>query len=148
MCSKIRLHAQGKLPKDYHEALGQRFDARTCRYLRVRYEDVRAQVLSGKTDAEVLDWCFANGRRLTEDTYHYIPDVAAGLVALGCAEADVYGRQWMLPYARAETMRELVARFSRKLGREIKLTGVPRWMVKAIGIFVPLVREVGEMLYQ
>ena len=48
MCSKIRLHAQGKLPKDYHEGLGEGFDGRTCRYLRVRYEDVRAQVLSGK----------------------------------------------------------------------------------------------------
>ena len=47
--------------------LGQGFDGRTCRYLRVRYEDVRAQVLSGKTDAEVLDWCFANGRRLTDE---------------------------------------------------------------------------------
>ena len=67
MCSKIRLHAQGKLPKDYHEGLGEGFDGRTCRYLRVRYEDVRAQVLSGKTDAEVLDWCFTNGRRLAEE---------------------------------------------------------------------------------
>src|ERR671925_1513585 len=67
MCSKIRLHTQGKLPKDYHEGLGQGFDGRTCRYLGVRYEDVRAQVLSGRTDAEVLDWCFENGRRLTEE---------------------------------------------------------------------------------
>ena len=67
MCSKIRLHAQGKLPNDYHEMLGQGFDGRTCRYFGVRYEDVREQVLSGKTDAEVLDWCFANGRRLTEE---------------------------------------------------------------------------------
>jgi len=67
MCSKIRLYAQGKLPRDYHEELGQGFDGRTCRFLRVRYEDVRAQVLSGKTDAEVLDWCFANGGRLTEE---------------------------------------------------------------------------------
>jgi uncharacterized protein DUF5069 len=67
MCSKIRLHAQGNLSKDYHEALGEGFDGRTCRYLGVRYEDVRGQVLSGKTDAEVLDWCFANGRRLTEE---------------------------------------------------------------------------------
>jgi hypothetical protein len=67
MCSKIRPQAQGKLPKDYHEALGQGFDGRTCRYLNVRYEDVRERVLSGKTDAEVLDWCFANGRRLTEE---------------------------------------------------------------------------------
>jgi nucleoside-diphosphate-sugar epimerase len=81
-------------------------------------------------------------------TYHYLPDVAAGLMTLGCAEADVYGRPWMLPCAPAGTMRELVARFSRKLGREIRLAGAPRWMVKAIGVFVPLVREVDEMLYQ
>ncbi len=81
-------------------------------------------------------------------TYHYIPDVAAGLLTLGVAEADAYGRPWMLPCAPAETMRELVARFSRRLGREIKLGRMPRWMVKALGIFVPLMREVDEMLYQ
>ena len=56
MCSKIRLHAQSKLPKDYHEMLGQGFDGRTCRYLRVRYEDVKAQVISVQTDTEVFDW--------------------------------------------------------------------------------------------
>jgi nucleoside-diphosphate-sugar epimerase len=81
-------------------------------------------------------------------TYHYIPDVAVGLYALGCAPADVYGRPWMLPCAPAESMRALVARFSRKLGREIRLGLVPHLMVKLIGAFVPLVREVGEMLYQ
>ena len=67
MCSKIRLHAQEKLPNDYHEGLGHGFDGRTCRYFGVRYEDVREQVLSGKTDVEVLEWCLANGRRLTEE---------------------------------------------------------------------------------
>jgi hypothetical protein len=67
MCSKIRLHARGELPKDHQELLGQGFDGRTCRYLRVGYEDVKAQVLSGKADAKVLDWCFANGRRLTDE---------------------------------------------------------------------------------
>ena len=81
-------------------------------------------------------------------TYHYIPDVAAGLMTLGCAESDAYGRAWMFPCAPAETMRELVARFSASLGREIKLAGVPRWVVRAMGIVVPLMREVGEMLYQ
>jgi gluconokinase len=67
MCSKIRLHAAGKLPQDYHDMLGQGFDGRTCRYLRVQYEDVKAQVVSGKSDAEVLDWCFAHGRQLTDE---------------------------------------------------------------------------------
>ena len=62
--------------------------------------------------------------------------------------ADAYGRPWMLPCAPAGSMRELVARPSHELRRETRLAGLPRWMVKAIGVFVPLVREVGEMLYQ
>jgi len=32
-------------------------------------------------------------------TYHYIPDVAAGLATLGMAGDDAYGRPWMLPCA-------------------------------------------------
>src|SRR6187399_1508768 len=67
MCSKIRLHAAGKLPEDYFDMLGQGFDGRTCRYLWVRYEDVRTEVLSGKSDEDALEWCFCNGRRLTEE---------------------------------------------------------------------------------
>src|SRR2546423_12326854 len=67
MCSKIRLYAVGKLPNDYHELIGQGFDGRTCRYLSVRYEDVKGQLLAGKKEEEVLDWCLANGRRLTDE---------------------------------------------------------------------------------
>lgn len=81
-------------------------------------------------------------------TYHYIPDVAAGLLTLGCADADAYGRPWMLPCAPAGTLRDLVARFSSRLGREIKLAEAPRWLLQSIGLFVPLVREVNEMKYQ
>lgn len=67
MCSKIRLHAEGKLPETYHEYLGAGFDGRTCRYLAVRYEDVKAQVLAGGSDEEVLEWCLTHGRRLTNE---------------------------------------------------------------------------------
>jgi hypothetical protein len=58
MCSKIRLHAAGKLPQDFFSMLGQGFDGRTCRYLRV---------LEGMTDEAVLNWCFAQGRTLTAE---------------------------------------------------------------------------------
>src|ERR1041385_6731524 len=67
LCSKIRVHAAGRLPETYHAMLGNGFDGRTCRYLSVRYEEVKTQVLSGKSDEEVLDWCLANGRRLTDE---------------------------------------------------------------------------------
>jgi hypothetical protein len=67
MCSKIRLHAQGRLPEDYHGMLGQGFDGRTCRYLGVSYEDLRARVLAGDSDAAALDWCFVRGGALTDE---------------------------------------------------------------------------------
>jgi nucleoside-diphosphate-sugar epimerase len=81
-------------------------------------------------------------------TYHYIPDVAAGLATLGTASDDTYGRPWMLPCAPAETMQALVARFSRKLGRNIELMTVPRTVVKIFALVVPFLREIDEMLYQ
>ena len=67
MCSKIRLHVEGKLPPDYFSMLGNGFDGRTCRYLRVNYEDVKAQVLNGLSDESVLEWCYGQGRRLTDE---------------------------------------------------------------------------------
>jgi len=81
-------------------------------------------------------------------TYHYIPDVAAGLAALGCAEPDVDGRPWMLPCAPAGSLRDLTRRLADAVDRPLKVAQVPRWMVKAAGMMSPLMRELDEMLYQ
>lgn len=67
MCSKIRVHAAGQLPEDYLAMLGAGFDGRTCRYLGVDYETIKQHVLAGEPDEETLEWCFANGRRLTAE---------------------------------------------------------------------------------
>lgn len=81
-------------------------------------------------------------------TYHYVPDVAEGLAILGTAANEVYGKPWMLPCASAESMRALVARFSRSLGRDIDLTVMPRWALTTLGLVVPMIREMNEMMYQ
>jgi hypothetical protein len=81
-------------------------------------------------------------------TYHYIPDVAAGLATLGCADASAYGQWWMLPCWPAGTLRELVTRLASALGRTITVAQVPRWMVKTAAVAVPLMRELNEMMYQ
>jgi nucleoside-diphosphate-sugar epimerase len=81
-------------------------------------------------------------------TYHFIPDVAAGLRALGAASDDAYGRSWMLPCAPAESSRRMIEHFADALGRPIRFRGVPRVAVKALGLFMPILREFDEMLYQ
>jgi nucleoside-diphosphate-sugar epimerase len=81
-------------------------------------------------------------------TYHYVPDVAAGLAALGTAGDDAFGKPWMLPCAPAESMRALVARLSRCLGRDIRFAKLPRWAIQALGPVVPMLGEINEMMYQ
>jgi nucleoside-diphosphate-sugar epimerase len=81
-------------------------------------------------------------------TYHYIPDVAEGLAALGDAPDDCYGRPWMLHCQPATTLRALVKEFEPHLGRPIAIAYMRPWLVKLLGLFVPIMREIDEMLYQ
>ena len=56
MLDKIRLHAAGRLPADYHRNLGIAFDGRCSRFLRVEYSALRERVSQGGTDEEILVW--------------------------------------------------------------------------------------------
>jgi hypothetical protein len=69
MLDKIRLHAMGRLPADYFVGVEDPtfFDARCTRLLGVNYDDLVARTLQGGSDEEILDWCFAKGRRPGEE---------------------------------------------------------------------------------
>ena len=58
-------------------------------------------------------------------TFHYIPDVAAGLATLGSAPDDAFGRPWMLPCQPAETFRELVRRLESLLAPQSRCRCCP-----------------------
>ncbi|PYJ71457.1 MAG: DUF5069 domain-containing protein [Verrucomicrobia bacterium] len=67
MLDKIRLHAKGELPSDYHANLGKGFDEKCVKFLRVNYNQLVERVKQGSTDDKILQWCFDNGRRPNED---------------------------------------------------------------------------------
>ncbi|MEI6669801.1 MAG: NAD-dependent epimerase/dehydratase family protein [Acidobacteriota bacterium] len=81
-------------------------------------------------------------------TYHYIPDVAAGLAALGTGSDAAFGRPWMLPCGPAESLRDLVRRFEKPLGAAIALSLAPGWMLSLMSLVAPPLRELAEMQYQ
>lgn len=84
----------------------------------------------------------------TAHAYHYTLDVVAGLAALGEADDDVTGRWWMLPAAPAVTTGEMLVRIGRALGRELRPQRMPPIALAALGLFVPILRELREMAYQ
>jgi gluconokinase len=63
MLDKIRLHAAGQLPQDYHSNLGGGFDGRILNFLWIEYAAVVERVKQGGTDAEILAWAVAQGRQ-------------------------------------------------------------------------------------
>ncbi len=80
-------------------------------------------------------------------SYSYTPDVARGLMTLGTRD-DAVGRVWHLPVAAQLTTRELVERFAAASGRKAKIRAIPSWALRAVGVVVPLIGAVAEMLYQ
>ena len=72
MLDKIRLHAAGKLPPEYVANLGDAkpgmFDTRCVSFLRVRFAELQACVLTGAlTDEKLLAWCHEHGGARTDE---------------------------------------------------------------------------------
>jgi gluconokinase len=45
-------------------------DGRICRFLGIRYDDLKTHALAGATDAELLAWAEANGTPRTDEECH------------------------------------------------------------------------------
>jgi hypothetical protein len=74
MLDKIRLHAAGQLLAEYQKNLGDDqffvLDGRCCRFLGVRYTDLRERTLAGGADEDVLAWAHAHGTPRTDEECH------------------------------------------------------------------------------
>ncbi|MDT8325090.1 MAG: NAD-dependent epimerase/dehydratase family protein [Bacteroidota bacterium] len=81
-------------------------------------------------------------------TFTYTPDAGAATALLGMQE-DAYGQTWHLPTTtEALTGRDFVQLACDLAERPMKLQTAPRWMLRLLGLFVPVLRENDEMMYQ
>jgi len=80
-------------------------------------------------------------------SYTYVEDVTRALAVLGeSTQAD--GRVWHLPTPPAESTRRITERLGRALSLDAEVQGMPKLMLRALGLFSPLMRELVEMTYQ
>jgi Domain of unknown function (DUF5069) len=70
MLDKIRVHAKGELPGEYQPNLGKGFDRRCVDLLQIDYGELVERMKEGGTDEEILDWCFAKGRKPADGEIH------------------------------------------------------------------------------
>jgi nucleoside-diphosphate-sugar epimerase len=84
----------------------------------------------------------------TLHTYTYVKDAGKALALLGNT-ADSFGQAWHLPAdAKYISGIELVEIAAISLNAKNKISSIPKWMLSALGLFIPVVKENMEMLYQ
>ncbi len=78
----------------------------------------------------------------------YVPELAKGTAMLGNTP-EAYNQIWNLPTdSKRITGEEWINLFAKELGKDNKFTVLPNWMVKGLGLIVPVMKELAEMNYQ
>lgn len=81
-------------------------------------------------------------------SFTFTPDAAKATALLGNTH-DAYNTTWHLPTDKSKlTGKDYIDLFSSAMKVPDKVKTVPLWMFKAIGLFVPIMRELTEMMYQ
>jgi nucleoside-diphosphate-sugar epimerase len=90
-------------------------------------------------------WMADAGKR---HTFGFTPDLAKATAILGNT-ADAYNRVWHLPTDRnGLTGKQWIELFATEMNVAPKFNTLPAWMIGLMGIFMPLIKELHEMLYQ
>lgn len=87
------------------------------------------------------------GNRDLPHTYSYVPDVATGLATLG-TDARAIGQVWHLPGPEMVTTGAIVDLIAKEIGHPVAVRSVPKLVVRALGLFNPMMRELAEMSYE
>jgi nucleoside-diphosphate-sugar epimerase len=107
----------------------------------VLLETVYKNLLKGKR----ANW-FASVNKI--HSFTFTPDAARATAMLGNTP-EAYNQTWHLPTENTGlTGRDWIALFAKEMGREPKYMVIPKWMLGAMGLFVPMMRELHEMVYQ
>ena len=81
-------------------------------------------------------------------SFTFTPDAARAVALLGNTP-DVWNQVWHLPTAQPPlTGRQISQLFAKEMNRKADVSVLPMWLIRLIGLFVPFMREMPEMMYQ
>lgn len=80
-------------------------------------------------------------------SWSYVGDVAEGLLRLGL-HPELAGQTFHLPVLPAQSGRSLLEALAAELGEPLRVRRMSPWMLRMLGWFSPVMREMPEMQYQ
>jgi nucleoside-diphosphate-sugar epimerase len=80
-------------------------------------------------------------------TLTFIEDFGRAMVMLSDHE-QAFGRAWHVPNAPTKTRREVLEVAAKMVNQPLRIQSMNALMLRGLGLFVPILREVGEMMYQ
>ena len=81
-------------------------------------------------------------------SFTFTPDAAKATALLGNTD-DAYNQVWHLPTDKnLLTGREFIELFLKEMKTEGKVSVIPLWLLKIMGLFIPVLKEMPEMMYQ
>lgn len=111
------------------------------------------RIHKGVFGTDFLDKLYQNktvvlfGKAALPHTFTYIRDFAAAMVQVGTA-SDTFGQIWHVPNAPAINLKAWLHLFELETGKKIKVTVLPKMVIRIAGLFNPLIREFYELAYQ
>ena len=88
------------------------------------------------------------GRSDKIHSYTFVGDIAKSMVNLGL-DARSDGQIWHVPTAKNPlTGQQIVEAIAKEMNVKPKLTTLDGWLLKGLGIFIPILKEMPEMMYQ
>ena len=83
-----------------------------------------------------------------QHSYTYTPDAGKATAILGNTD-DAYNQVWHLPTApNPFTGKEWIETIAKELGVEPRHQVLPKFMAHVLGLFIPIMGEIAEMMYQ
>ncbi len=102
-------------------------------------------VFNNLRDGKKANWMISTDFK---HSFTYTPDAGKATALLGNTE-DAYNQVWHLPTtANPFTGKEWIEAIAKEMGKEPKTQVAPKFLVKILGMFIPIMKEMVEMLYQ
>ncbi|MEK6155182.1 NAD-dependent epimerase/dehydratase family protein [Flavobacteriaceae bacterium 3-367] len=106
---------------------------------------LREMVFKNLAKGKKANWL---GSAQHKHSFTYTPDAGKATALLGNTD-DAYNQVWHLPTATDPyTGKQWIEHIAQTMGVTPKIQVAPKFLVRLMGVFIPIMREMVEMLYQ